>query len=221
MGELEALDVSDETWGAKAIVMKENIEHHIGEEEGEMFRRLATSSTPRSSMTWARGWKRERPRPAGSSASRFPRRVDTASRALWLLTRTERQGPRALSFAFGRRSRLMFRPGDQLPCRRLEWRKSLRDGGLTNVRAQAAPGFVATVGEEIAVADVSRLAVSAAASDHRAPRRRLRMVTTTERRLPCTRLVEGHDRQDAHGADHEDGRFEQARGHGPMATPPC
>ena len=37
MGELEALDVSDETWGAKAVVMKENIEHHIEEEEGEMF----------------------------------------------------------------------------------------------------------------------------------------------------------------------------------------
>ena len=28
---------ADETWGAKAIVMKENIEHHIEEEEGEMF----------------------------------------------------------------------------------------------------------------------------------------------------------------------------------------
>ena len=38
MGELEALDVSDETWGAKALVMKENVEHHIEEEEGEMFR---------------------------------------------------------------------------------------------------------------------------------------------------------------------------------------
>jgi hemerythrin-like domain-containing protein len=37
MGELEELDVSDETWGAKAVVMKENIEHHIEEEEGEMF----------------------------------------------------------------------------------------------------------------------------------------------------------------------------------------
>ena len=33
MGELEELDVTDETWGAKAIVMKENIEHHIEEEE--------------------------------------------------------------------------------------------------------------------------------------------------------------------------------------------
>ena len=37
MGELESLDVDDPTWGAKATVMKENIEHHIGEEEGEMF----------------------------------------------------------------------------------------------------------------------------------------------------------------------------------------
>ena len=38
MKELEELDVADETWGAKAIVMKENIEHHIEEEEGEMFK---------------------------------------------------------------------------------------------------------------------------------------------------------------------------------------
>jgi hemerythrin-like domain-containing protein len=37
MGELEALDVTDESWGAKAKVMQENIEHHIEEEEGEMF----------------------------------------------------------------------------------------------------------------------------------------------------------------------------------------
>jgi hemerythrin-like domain-containing protein len=37
MGELEALPVDDETWGAKATVMIENIEHHIEEEEGEMF----------------------------------------------------------------------------------------------------------------------------------------------------------------------------------------
>ncbi len=38
MGELEALDVDDESWGAKAVVMKENVEHHIDEEEGEMFK---------------------------------------------------------------------------------------------------------------------------------------------------------------------------------------
>jgi hypothetical protein len=39
MGELEALPVDDETWGPKAKVMIENIEHHIEEEEGEMFQK--------------------------------------------------------------------------------------------------------------------------------------------------------------------------------------
>ena len=38
MGELEETPVTDETWGAKFKVMKENIEHHIEEEEGEMFK---------------------------------------------------------------------------------------------------------------------------------------------------------------------------------------
>jgi hemerythrin superfamily protein len=38
MGELEGLPVDDETWGPKAKVMKENIEHHIEEEEGEIFK---------------------------------------------------------------------------------------------------------------------------------------------------------------------------------------
>jgi hypothetical protein len=38
MGELEATDVTDETWAAKFKVMKENIEHHIEEEEKEMFK---------------------------------------------------------------------------------------------------------------------------------------------------------------------------------------
>ena len=37
MGELGETDVTDETWAAKFKVMKENIEHHIDEEEGEMF----------------------------------------------------------------------------------------------------------------------------------------------------------------------------------------
>jgi len=37
MGELSALPFDHETWGPKAKVMKENIEHHVEEEEGEMF----------------------------------------------------------------------------------------------------------------------------------------------------------------------------------------
>ena len=37
MGEMGELPVSDETWTAKFSVMKENLEHHIEEEEREMF----------------------------------------------------------------------------------------------------------------------------------------------------------------------------------------
>ncbi len=37
MGELSTLPFDDEKWGAKFTVMKENIEHHVEEEEGEMF----------------------------------------------------------------------------------------------------------------------------------------------------------------------------------------
>lgn len=36
--ELHQASVSEEQWGAKFKVLKENIEHHIEEEEGEMFR---------------------------------------------------------------------------------------------------------------------------------------------------------------------------------------
>jgi hypothetical protein len=36
--ELHAVATDDEQWGAKFKVLKENIEHHIQEEEGEMFR---------------------------------------------------------------------------------------------------------------------------------------------------------------------------------------
>jgi len=39
MGELSSLPFDDERWGAKAKVMQENIEHHIEEEEGEMFKK--------------------------------------------------------------------------------------------------------------------------------------------------------------------------------------
>jgi hemerythrin-like domain-containing protein len=38
LGELEQLAFDDETWGPKAKVMKENVEHHIEEEESEMFK---------------------------------------------------------------------------------------------------------------------------------------------------------------------------------------
>jgi hemerythrin-like domain-containing protein len=37
MSEIEGVEPGDETWMAKFTVMKENLEHHIEEEEGEMF----------------------------------------------------------------------------------------------------------------------------------------------------------------------------------------
>jgi hypothetical protein len=38
MGEIEGVAYDDETWGAKFTVLKENLEHHIEEEEGEMWK---------------------------------------------------------------------------------------------------------------------------------------------------------------------------------------
>jgi hemerythrin-like domain-containing protein len=38
VGELGSTDVTDEAWTAKFTVMKENLEHHIEEEEDEMFK---------------------------------------------------------------------------------------------------------------------------------------------------------------------------------------
>ncbi len=39
LGELEAAPKDDEQWTAKFTVLKENIEHHVEEEEGEMFKK--------------------------------------------------------------------------------------------------------------------------------------------------------------------------------------
>ncbi|MBA3690089.1 MAG: hemerythrin domain-containing protein [Actinobacteria bacterium] len=39
MGEISELSYDDEAWGAKCSVMKENVEHHIEEEEGDMFKK--------------------------------------------------------------------------------------------------------------------------------------------------------------------------------------
>jgi hypothetical protein len=39
VGELDETDTSDERWAAKWKVLKESLEHHIEEEEGEMFKK--------------------------------------------------------------------------------------------------------------------------------------------------------------------------------------
>ena len=71
MGELERLR-RDETWGAKAKVMKENIEHHIEEEEGEMFKAARQSSIARSSRTSATDGRAQGIRRSRSSTSPDP-----------------------------------------------------------------------------------------------------------------------------------------------------
>lgn len=38
VAELAELPVSDEMWGAKATVLRESLEHHIEEEEGDLFK---------------------------------------------------------------------------------------------------------------------------------------------------------------------------------------
>jgi hypothetical protein len=40
--ELDAMPVTSETWTAKLTVLKENVEHHVEEEEGEMFKKART-----------------------------------------------------------------------------------------------------------------------------------------------------------------------------------
>ena len=40
--ELDAMGVTSETWTAKLKVLKENVEHHVEEEEGEMFKKART-----------------------------------------------------------------------------------------------------------------------------------------------------------------------------------
>ena len=47
--ELHGVATDDEQWGAKFKVLKENIEHHIQEEEGEMFR-VARAAIPREEL---------------------------------------------------------------------------------------------------------------------------------------------------------------------------
>jgi hemerythrin-like domain-containing protein len=39
LGELESMDKGAEQWTARFTVLKENIEHHVEEEEGEMFKK--------------------------------------------------------------------------------------------------------------------------------------------------------------------------------------
>lgn len=45
LAELDALAKDDEVWTAKMTVLKENIEHHVDEEEGDMFSKARKALT--------------------------------------------------------------------------------------------------------------------------------------------------------------------------------
>jgi hemerythrin HHE cation binding domain-containing protein len=45
LAELDAMAKDDEVWTAKMTVLKENIEHHVEEEEGEMFSKVRKALT--------------------------------------------------------------------------------------------------------------------------------------------------------------------------------
>lgn len=45
LAELDALGKDDEVWTAKMTVLKENVEHHVEEEEGEMFSKARKALT--------------------------------------------------------------------------------------------------------------------------------------------------------------------------------
>ena len=53
LSELDSMPVTSEQWTAKLTVLKENVEHHVEEEEGEMFKkaRAALSSEQIEELT--------------------------------------------------------------------------------------------------------------------------------------------------------------------------
>ena len=65
VAELSELPVTDEMWGAKATVLRESLEHHIEEEEGDLFHHRAKD--PRE------GRARRHRGPDGTAEARAPR----------------------------------------------------------------------------------------------------------------------------------------------------
>ncbi|HEY6189944.1 MAG TPA: hemerythrin domain-containing protein [Pyrinomonadaceae bacterium] len=70
LDELEELPVDDETWGAKLKVLQENVEHHVEEEETEMFssaREVLSKDEIEELGTRMEAAKQEQKRAAGAS----------------------------------------------------------------------------------------------------------------------------------------------------------
>jgi len=69
--ELQALAKDDEQWTAKFTVLKENVEHHVEEEEGEMFKKARKVLSEEAIETL--GTRMERAKGEQEKASAAPR----------------------------------------------------------------------------------------------------------------------------------------------------
>ena len=77
IAQIMSMDSTDELYDAKVKVLSEQIEHHVGEEEGEMFPKARKAGS-----TWSRWARRSRP---ARTRSRF--------RSAWIKRQAARRPP--------------------------------------------------------------------------------------------------------------------------------
>jgi len=70
LGELETMDKGDEQWTARFTVLKENIEHHVEEEEGEMFKKAQKVLSAKEAEELGARLEEAKGEPLKSAASR-------------------------------------------------------------------------------------------------------------------------------------------------------
>ena len=58
--ELNGMDVSDEHWTAKLTVLKEQVEHHVEEEEGELFKKAKKALDKDEAESMAKEFKEQK-----------------------------------------------------------------------------------------------------------------------------------------------------------------
>jgi len=72
LSEIEKLDPSDERFGAKVRVLIENVEHHIEEEEGDMFPTLRKAVKPKQLEEMGRAMEEAKKAKAGRTPPAEP-----------------------------------------------------------------------------------------------------------------------------------------------------
>lgn len=79
LGELEGMSVDDEMWKAKFSVFKENVEHHIKEEEAELFEKAKNFISEDASSELLQAFKLEKTRFESSLSSQHRIKPKTIS----------------------------------------------------------------------------------------------------------------------------------------------